>query len=101
MKMNDSIIYAGFSALATKNVTIGGSLIKAIYNQINFTEDKEQGGFGPVVTASIMVKSSQIASDKRSLVGEPVIVDSKEYMIASIVYGDFLTTIFLGDYDKS
>lgn len=87
--------------LATKNVSIGGSTIKAIYNQVGYDEDKEIGGFGPNVTGTIMVKSNQIASDKRSLVGEPCIIDSREYMINSVQFGDFLTTIFLSDYGKS
>lgn len=96
-----SYILEGFSLLPKKTVTINGiANIPALFNQTVHRDNKTLGGYEPDNDGIIMVETSYLTSPKL-LKGKIVIMDSENWRIVSVRYGDTVTSLTLQSPDKA
>jgi hypothetical protein len=96
-----SYILEGFEILPKKLVSINGvSDIPVIFNQSNHRDNKTLGGYEPDNDGIIMVQTSYLTAPKQ-LKGKIVIMDSENWRIVTVRYGESVTSLTLQSVDKA
>lgn len=92
-------ILAGYSRLPKKKVVINSVEVAALYNTSTHRDNKTLGGYEPDNDGTLFIETSLLTNPKE-LKGELLQMDSKDWRIITVTYGDIVTSLTIQSPDK-